>query len=112
MACCTPAAIFEPILAAALGKSLVNANGKFLEAYLIAATTEESLKLLVVLLYVYWMPHFDEEMNAVLYTAASSLALAMLEHVLYAAQAGIPTEIVRAFTPVPLPATAYASLRS
>ena len=106
IACCIPAALIEPVIAAALGKDLVTANGSFLEAYLIAGTTEESLKLLMVLIYVYWKPHFDEVMDGVLYTAASSLGFAMLENVLYVAKGGVATGVVRAFTAVPLHATA------
>jgi RsiW-degrading membrane proteinase PrsW (M82 family) len=105
IACCIPAALVEPVIAAALGKDLVTANGNFLEAYLVAGTTEETLKLLMVLIYVYWQPHFDEVMDGVLYTAASSLGFAMLENVLYVAKGGVATGVVRAFTAVPLHAT-------
>ena len=106
IACCIPAAFIEPVIAAALGKAVVEDNGKLLEAYLVAGATEESLKLLMVLVYVYHQVHFDEVMDGILYTAASSLGFAMLENVLYVAQGGIATGILRAFTAVPLHASA------
>ena len=106
IACCIPAAIIEPLIAAALGKVVVDGNGKMLEAYLVAGATEESLKLLMVLLYVYHQVHFDEVMDGILYTAASSLGFAMLENVLYVVQGGIGTGVLRAFTAVPLHASA------
>jgi RsiW-degrading membrane proteinase PrsW (M82 family) len=106
VACCIPAAIIEPIVAQALGSSIVEANGKMVEAYLIAATTEETLKLTMVMLYIWRNPLFDEVMDGILYTAASSLGFALLENVLYVSQYGLGTGFVRAFTAVPLHATA------
>ena len=106
IACCVPAVFIEMALTSALGSDTVNANGGLLNAYLVAGVTEESLKLLMVLLYVYRKPHFDEVMDGVLYTAASSLGFAMLENILYVAKGGVATGIVRAFTAVPLHATA------
>ena len=106
VACCIPAAIIEPIVAEALGAQIVDANGKMLEAYLIAGTTEETLKLTMVMLYIWRNPLFDEVMDGILYTAASSLGFALLENVLYVSKFGIGTGLVRAFTAVPLHATA------
>ena len=106
VACCIPAAIIEPIVADALGASITDANGKLIEAYVIAATTEETLKLTMVMLYIWRNPLFDEVMDGILYTAASSLGFALLENVLYVNKFGLTTGFVRAFTAVPLHATA------
>ncbi len=101
---CFPAAGIELAMSAALGKEIVEMQGQFVNAFLIAAFTEELVKLGVVLLFLWRKPHFDEVMDGILYTAAASLGFALLENVLYSA--GNPlTGMVRAFTAVPLHAT-------
>jgi protease PrsW len=105
VASCVPAILIELGLSAILGKSIVNANGQFVNAFIIAASTEEALKLAVILLFVWRKPYFDEVMDGILYMAAASLGFAMIENVLYSA--GNPViGFVRAFTAVPLHATA------
>ncbi len=101
VATCLPAAGVEMVLMEVLGKSLVNEQGGFLNAFLVAATTEESFKLLVVLLFLWRKPYFDEVMDGILYTAAASLGFAMLENVLYSA-GNLGVGLLRAFTAVPL----------
>ncbi len=101
VATCLPAAGVELVLVEVLGKSLVNEQGGFLNAFLVAATTEESFKLLVVLLFLWRKPYFDEVMDGILYTAAASLGFAMLENVLYSA-GNLGVGLLRAFTAVPL----------
>lgn len=101
---CIPAAAIELGMQAALGADVINAQGKFLEAFLVAAFTEEAVKLAVVLIYLWRKPHFDEVMDGILYTAAASLGFALLENILYSAT-NPATGLVRAFTAVPLHAT-------
>jgi protease PrsW len=101
---CFPAAAIELAMSALLGKEIVEAQGQVVNAFVIAAFTEELVKLGVVLLFLWRKPHFDEVMDGILYTAAASLGFALLENVLYSA--GNPlTGMVRAFTAVPLHAT-------
>ncbi len=104
VATCIPAGVIELVEKAVLG-DVVDVQGKFLDAFFIAALTEETLKLLVVLLYLWKKPHFDEVMDGILYTAAASLGFAMLENVLYVGN-NVGTGVLRAFTAVPLHATA------
>ncbi len=101
MASCIPAAIIENILMAVMGKDLVNAQGGMVNGLVVAATTEESMKLLVVMLFVWKKPHFNEVMDGILYVAAASLGFALLENILYSA-GNIFTGLLRAFTAVPL----------
>ena len=101
---CIPAAAIEIGLSYLLGEEVVKAQGQLINAFLVAATTEESVKLAVVLIFLWRKPHFDEVMDGILYTAAASLGFALLENVLYSA--GNPIiGMVRAFTAVPLHAT-------
>src|SRR6476620_2883171 len=73
VASCIPAAIIEMLVGGVLGKGVVTAQGSFVEAFGIAAFTEELLKLLVVMAFVWRKPHFNEVMDGILYLAASSL---------------------------------------
>jgi hypothetical protein len=102
---CIPAGVVEVVETNLLGKEITGFQGSFTNAFLIAALTEETVKLLVVLFYLWKKPHFDEVMDGILYTAAASLGFALLENVLYSATNPI-TGFVRAFTAVPLHAVA------
>jgi RsiW-degrading membrane proteinase PrsW (M82 family) len=99
-----PAILIEVLLTKLLGEDLVNANGHLLNAFVVAAVTEETLKLAVILVYLWKKPHFDEVMDGILYTAASSLGFALIENVLYSAS-DLGIGLMRAFTAVPLHAT-------
>ena len=102
---CFPAALIELIEAAALGDELIHAQGRVVEAFLVAALTEEVLKLSVVLVCLWRRSHFDEVMDGILYTVAASLGFALLENVLYSL--GHPQlGLVRSITAVPLHAVA------
>ena len=48
-------------------------KGEAINAFVVAALTEETVKLLVVLVYLRRKPHFDEVMDGILYAAAASL---------------------------------------
>jgi RsiW-degrading membrane proteinase PrsW (M82 family) len=78
---CVPAAAIEVAQKRALGTWAL-AGGRFLDAYLVAALTEESAKMLVVFLWP-WRRGFDEVMDGVLYTAAASLGFGLLENLIY-----------------------------
>jgi len=79
-------------------------NG-FLDAFLVAAVPEETFKLLVLLLYCYRHREFDEPMDGVVYGVMASLGFATLENVMYVADGGLGTAIMRAMTSVPGHAT-------
>jgi len=101
---CIPAALIELAMSAALG-DVTHAGGRFLDAFLIAGFTEETLKLACVLVYLWRKPHFDEVMDGILYTAAASLGFALLENILYAG-GNLAIGILRALTAVPMHALA------
>ncbi|HET6487684.1 MAG TPA: PrsW family intramembrane metalloprotease, partial [Spirochaetia bacterium] len=66
------------------------------------APIEELCKLLVVLLFVWGNPNFNEENDGVVYVGASAIGFALLENVLAVAQHGLGTGLLRAFTSIPL----------
>ncbi|MFO0547350.1 MAG: PrsW family glutamic-type intramembrane protease [Polyangiaceae bacterium] len=101
---CIPAGIIEVLAAKGLGNAVIQANGSFVNAFGIAAVTEEAWKLAVVLVFFYRRTEFNEVMDGILYTAATSLGFALLENVLYSS-GNLVTGLVRAFTAVPLHAT-------
>ncbi|MFO0624953.1 MAG: PrsW family glutamic-type intramembrane protease [Polyangiales bacterium] len=109
VASCIPAVIIELMLTALLGPATVNADGKLVNAFLVAATTEECLKLACVYFYLWKKPHFDEVMDGILYTAAASLGFAMLENVLYVGS-NIGIAIMRALSAVPMHALCSAGM--
>lgn len=72
------------------------------EAFVVAALCEETIKLLVVRRFIYRRSHFDEVMDGILYTVAAGLGFACLENILYVAAGGMAVAVTRAFTAVPL----------
>ncbi|NUP07582.1 MAG: PrsW family intramembrane metalloprotease [Polyangiaceae bacterium] len=102
-----PAVIIELTLSAILGTGLVQAQGQLVNSFVVAAGVEEGLKLSIVMLYFWRKEAFNEVMDGILYTAATSLGFALLENVLYAG-GNIVTGIARAISAVPLHATCSA----
>lgn len=78
---CVPAAALEVAQKQLLGRWAL-AGGRFLDAYLVAALTEESAKMLVVFAWP-WRRRFDEVMDGVVYTTAASLGFGLLENLIY-----------------------------
>ena len=101
---CVPAACIEWAEHALLGDAALM-GGRFVDAFLVAAFTEESLKLLIVLAYALRRSVFDEVIDGVLYTVAASLGFGLLENMMFAAT-DVGTGIARALTVVPMHAVA------
>lgn len=78
---CVPAAAVEVAEKQLLGRWAL-AGGRFLDAYLVAALTEETAKMLVVFAWP-WRRGFDEVMDGIVYTTAASLGFGLLENLIY-----------------------------
>ncbi len=78
---CVPAAAIEVAERRALGHWAL-AGGRFLDAWLVAAVTEETAKMAVVFLWP-WRRRFDEVMDGVVYTSAASLGFGLFENLIY-----------------------------
>ncbi|MFP4242594.1 MAG: PrsW family intramembrane metalloprotease [Chitinispirillaceae bacterium] len=71
------------------------------EALFGAAVPEESMKMLVIVLYCMRKKDFNEMMDGLVYGAAASLGFATLENVLYVNDGGLYSALIRALTAVP-----------
>jgi len=78
----------------------------FFKSFVVAALCEEVFKLLVVYYMVYRRVEFDEVMDGIVYTVVASLGFACMENVMYVMDGGAGVAFIRAFTAVPLHATA------
>ncbi len=76
--------------------------GRAVFSFVEVAPIEELCKLLVVLLFVWGNPNFNEENDGVVYVGASAIGFALLENVLAVARNGLGTGLLRAFTSIPL----------
>lgn len=86
VAVCVPVYIIEAWLKRALGAHSL-AGGRFLDAFVVAALTEEAAKLLVVLGYPFRRAAFDEFTDGVLYAGAASLGFCLVENLIYLSDA-------------------------
>jgi len=101
--CTIPVIILETIISIII-KPLAydEAIFSFLQAFVVAGLCEESMKLAVVLFFIYNNKHFDEIMDGIVYTIVASLGFACLENIMYVSDGGISTALLRSFTAVPL----------
>lgn len=83
-----------------------NTNISFQDALIVAfvqvAPVEEFCKLLVIMIFIWKRPEFNEENDGIVYVGASALGFAMFENIFYVFQNGLGTGIMRAFTSMPL----------
>jgi len=70
--------------------------------FLIVALSEELGKYFVLRVFVYPRKNFNEPFDGIMYGAAVSLGFAALENVLYVAQYGAATGLIRMVTAIPL----------
>ncbi len=76
--------------------------GAAASSFIQIAPVEELCKLGVVLLFVWQNAQFNEENDGIVYVGSSAIGFALLENILYVAQNGIGTGVLRAFTSIPL----------
>src|SRR5262249_27865367 len=100
MVMCISAAIIELIAARALGP-MRHAWGDFVESFVVVAPIEESLKLFVVVVYLWPGAEFDGVMDGIRGTGAASLGFAVAENVIYSSH-DVVVGIIRMFTTIPM----------
>jgi len=70
-------------------------------AFVVAGTTEELFKFLVLYLLVWRSPSFNEKFDGIVYAVFVSLGFAAVENVMYVMDGGMQTALLRALTAVP-----------
>ena len=100
---CIAAAFLESAESAVLPKypegSLENA---LVTSFCMAALVEESVKYLAMRFGSWNYPGFNYRFDGIVYGVSSAVGFAIYENVMYVAQYGLATALVRAFTAVPL----------
>lgn len=71
------------------------------QAFVVAGSTEEAFKFLVLYLLVWKSPSFNEKFDGIVYAVFVSLGFAAVENVLYVMDGGMQTALLRALTAVP-----------
>lgn len=82
-----------------------NDNGmliSFFMAFFVVGLGEELLKYLVVILYAFRKPSFNEPFDGIVYAVMVSLGFAALENIFYVMEGGMGVAIMRMFTAVPM----------
>ncbi|MDX1961211.1 MAG: PrsW family glutamic-type intramembrane protease [Leptospiraceae bacterium] len=74
----------------------------FLQSFIQIAPVEEFCKLIVVLLFIWKNPEFNEENDGIVYVSASALGFAVLENVFYVMAGGFSVGVARAISAMPL----------
>jgi RsiW-degrading membrane proteinase PrsW (M82 family) len=70
-------------------------------AFVVAGTTEEAFKFLVLYLLIWKSPSFNEQFDGIVYAVFVSLGFAAVENVIYVMEGGMQTAMLRALTAVP-----------
>ncbi|MBN1820287.1 MAG: PrsW family intramembrane metalloprotease, partial [Prolixibacteraceae bacterium] len=76
-------------------------TGAAYRAFVVAAFSEETFKFLALLLTFWKSKYFNEKFDGIVYATFISLGFAAVENVLYVAEGGLSTGMVRAITAVP-----------
>lgn len=103
-----PAAIIE-LLLTVTPFHLHGIAQKLFEAYVVSGFVEEGTKLLVVMLFIFRQPYFDEESDGIIYAVTASMGLAFFENILYSF-GPIQDLVMRGLTAVPLHAIASGTM--
>ncbi len=96
-----PVIIAQLIVQSSLSSLGGPATQALITSFLVAGLCEETFKFLVLDRYCGQKSAFDEPMDGVVYGAVASLGFATIENVLYVAQGGLSTALMRAVTAVP-----------
>lgn len=75
--------------------------GVFWHSFIVAGTTEEVFKFLVIFIFIWKHKEFNEKFDGIVYAAFASLGFALVENFLYVFQNGAGVGVLRAFTAVP-----------
>jgi RsiW-degrading membrane proteinase PrsW (M82 family) len=97
---CVPALLIEVVMREALGDARL-IGGRFLDAFVVAALVEESLKLAVVLGYARRKVGLRDVMDGMVYCIAASLGFGLIENAAFA-WSDPTTALVRSMTAVPV----------
>lgn len=90
------------MLAAKLGLDSTAHFGYLLfYVFIVVAFSEELVKMVMLLLYPYPQPFFNEPMDGIVYTIMIGMGFAVVENLIYAYNYGIETVMIRSFTAVP-----------
>ena len=69
--------------------------------FIVVAFSEELVKIVMLFVYPYPRPFFNEPMDGIVYTIMIGMGFAIVENIIYANNFGLETILVRAFTAVP-----------
>ncbi|MFO0559324.1 MAG: PrsW family glutamic-type intramembrane protease [Polyangiales bacterium] len=105
---CLPAVLIEVAAREALGDARL-IGGRFLDAFVVAALVEESLKLAVVLAYSRRKAGVLDVMDGVVYCVAASLGFGLIENAAFA-WSDPTTALVRSLTAVPVHAVSTGAM--
>ena len=96
----------ESALQAVFSPDPETTSGAFFTAFIVAGATEETLKFIALVLFVYWSDRFTRYARGASFAAFVSLGFACVENILYvlsntSAEGSFVTALFRAFTSIP-----------
>ena len=74
----------------------------FFMAFFVVGLGEETLKYLVVILYAFRKPCFNEPFDGIVYAVMVSLGFAAFDNIFYVMEGGLSVAVLRMFTAVPM----------
>jgi protease PrsW len=102
---CFPAGMWNSGVFEMFGFDLDEENDMFISFYMaffVVGLGEELLKYLVLVLYAFRKPSFNEPFDGIVYGVMIGLGFAALENIFYVMEGGIGVAVLRMFTAVPM----------
>ena len=89
------------VVAAASIEMVLGQNSSFVEAFFYVSLTEELCKYLILIVFFFRKPLFNEPYDGIVYAGFISLGFATLENIFYILDKGLAVALVRMFLSVP-----------
>ncbi|MBP5682566.1 MAG: PrsW family intramembrane metalloprotease [Bacteroidales bacterium] len=89
------------VIPAIIAELIFHSEDEFIEMYINVALVEESVKLAVLLLYIWKHADFNDSFDAIVYSVTVSLGFAAIENIMYVFQGGLSVAILRALLSIP-----------
>lgn len=89
------------VIPAIIAELVFESENLAIETFLCVGLVEESVKLAVLMLYIWKHADFNDSFDAIVYSVTVSLGFAAIENIMYVFQGGVMVAVMRALLSIP-----------